>query len=385
MKKPFRTLALLSAAASVAGGIFFVTLEMASVVNGVARGASRLGADILVVPQGSDETAGPFLISGRPSLATLDRSVVDRVRAVAGIRAASPQYFFRSARTPCCAVADVLLAAFDPATDFTVTPWIAADGARPLHANAVLVGAALPLLPGDMITLYGTGLDVAATLEATGTDFIDRTVFLPFAAAYDIARRSQAGAGPKLVLSRDRISAVFVRVKAGTSPEKAAIFIEHAIPGVTALPASDIAGSLKKQLTLVSRTITGITAILWITSVLLIGIVFSLIVNERRREFGVLRALGATRGALFRMVMIEAALVCSAGGLAGLGISGAFLWGLGGRGTAVLGLPYRWPEPGFVAAAAGLCFVLVAASGIAAALYPVARALGRGADEMVSG
>ncbi|MFX8817310.1 FtsX-like permease family protein, partial [Acinetobacter baumannii] len=41
-------------------------------------------------------------------------------------------------------------------------------------------------------------------------------------------------------------------------------------------------------------------------------------VYERTREFGVMRALGAKRGFIFRLVVLEALLLSSLGGLLGL-------------------------------------------------------------------
>jgi ABC-type antimicrobial peptide transport system permease subunit len=46
-------------------------------------------------------------------------------------------------------------------------------------------------------------------------------------------------------------------------------------------------------------------------------------VSERTREIGVLRALGASRGQIFRLFWTETVLVCLAGG--GLGVAAAVL------------------------------------------------------------
>jgi putative ABC transport system permease protein len=42
---------------------------------------------------------------------------------------------------------------------------------------------------------------------------------------------------------------------------------------------------------------------------------------ERRREIAILRALGAGRGRVFRTVLLEAALLCAAGAVAGLALA----------------------------------------------------------------
>jgi putative ABC transport system permease protein len=52
----------------------------------------------------------------------------------------------------------------------------------------------------------------------------------------------------------------------------------------------------------------------------MIALVFTMAANERRRELGVLRAMGATRTFVFRSLLTEAGLLAMAGGLAGIGL-----------------------------------------------------------------
>jgi putative ABC transport system permease protein len=50
-------------------------------------------------------------------------------------------------------------------------------------------------------------------------------------------------------------------------------------------------------------------------------LVFSMAANERRRELGVLRALGATRSFVFRVLLSEAGLLALYGGVAGAALT----------------------------------------------------------------
>jgi putative ABC transport system permease protein len=49
-----------------------------------------------------------------------------------------------------------------------------------------------------------------------------------------------------------------------------------------------------------------------------LAVVFAGSVHERKKEFAVLRILGATRGKLAALVLCESALACVAGGAAGI-------------------------------------------------------------------
>lgn len=372
-RKPFRTIALILAVTVVTATLFAATLGTKSVLNSLELGVARLGADVIVVPAGYEETVKTVIIAGEPSFFSMEKSVLDRVRAVKGVERASPQYYFKSARYPCCDVLNVLLVAFDPATDFTLAPWMEQWNDRPFVMDDVLVGKEIPFMTGDIITLFGKQLNVAGSLESTGMDFIDHTVFMSFETAYEMARLSGARAQERLTIDTSRISSVMVRVRPDVSPRRAAVFIEYEIAGVKAVVAEEIIGSVKKQLFFLFRGILGISALLWLMAVVLMAIVFSVTVNERQRELGILRALGATRGALFATLMSEAGMISSIGGIAGVTAGGLVLYGVKNMIMSSLRLPYLWPSREFMFVTALLCFIVALVTGLLAAFTPIYR------------
>ena len=106
----------------------------------------------------------------------------------------------------------------------------------------------------------------------------------------------------------------------------------------------------------------------WAISVLMIGALFSMIVNERRRELGLLQAMGATRGFIFRLVMLEAVELTSLGGIIGLLIGGVFAI-LTGPVAGSLEIAYIWP--GVTLSVSSLLFSGASMlTGMVAALYP---------------
>jgi putative ABC transport system permease protein len=89
-------------------------------------------------------------------------------------------------------------------------------------------------------------------------------------------------------------------------------------------------------------------------------------VGERTSEIGLLRALGATRGAILAVFLGEAAALAAIGGVAGLAL------GLGVAGLLALALPaLPVHTPWFYAV---LAEVLAVAVGIAAGVLPARRA-----------
>jgi len=68
-----------------------------------------------------------------------------------------------------------------------------------------------------------------------------------------------------------------------------------------------------------------------------------MIVNERQREIGLLRAMGALRRQVFSLIMLEAVMITAAGGVLGLGIGAALLYSVKGLILEYLKLPYLLP------------------------------------------
>ena len=103
---------------------------------------------------------------------------------------------------------------------------------------------------------------------------------------------------------------------------------------------------------------------------------FVLIIRERTREFAVLRLVGASRGMLGWMVLLESALCGLLGGLIGVGAAALLLFPFVQLIESALKLPYLMPDAGKVLLLAGgtiLLSVTVAAFSSVAAAYRLSR------------
>jgi ABC-type antimicrobial peptide transport system permease subunit len=67
-------------------------------------------------------------------------------------------------------------------------------------------------------------------------------------------------------------------------------------------------------------------------------------VNERRREIGVLRALGATRGSVLRSLLTGAGVLALGGGITGIILSSLVLFFFRHRLVGVFGFPFPFPS-----------------------------------------
>ena len=113
-----------------------------------------------------------------------------------------------------------------------------------------------------------------------------------------------------------------------------------------------------------------ISVILWAIVLLIMAFAFSMIVNERRREIGLLRAMGAARGQLARVLLTEAGLLSSVGGAAGIALGFALLLSFRELMLHRLRLPYLFPTPADLALLTGGAVAIALLTGLLSALLP---------------
>jgi putative ABC transport system permease protein len=325
----------------------------------LARGArasldlvsARLGADIVVVPSGATTQVEAALLMGVPTRRWLPSAVVGQIRALPNVAAASPQLYLASlANASCCTVSNMFLVAFDPATDFTVQPWIREQvGASGLPIGGAVGGSLVAVPPGEKgLTLYGYPLDLKARLAPTGTN-LDRSIFLTFETARDMASRSVTAAAQPLEVPSDGVSAVMVKVADGSEARGVASLITDRVKGVTASVAPSMFGAFRDE---TGAVLSGLLAALAVTggfSLVFIALVSSMAAHDRRRELGVLRALGATRAGVVGLLVVQAAAVTAAGAATGAAVAAAGIYLFRDLIVRRSGIPLLFPAPGELA------------------------------------
>jgi len=373
-RKFIRSAVLLLLVAVVTGTLLGATIFISGMRNALKIGTYRLGADVLVVPEKNEAQAKAALLSGEPTSFYMDRAVYDAVKNVEGVRRASPQLFIKPASFTCCYNVDVFLVAFDPETDFTVTPWLQKNLKKPLVGNDVITGSSLPILKGDSLPFFGTMFNVLGTMEPTGMKFFDQSVFMTMDAAYLMAANSKTKSMQPIDLDRNRISAVMVQVQENFTPDRVAIRIEHNVEGVKAIASDEVVSNVRRQLAGLLKGILAISAVLWVLALLMMGFAFYMIVNERQRELGLLRAMGARRGQIFNLIVTEAVLISVTGGLFGIGVGFSLLLVFKDLIVKSLKLPYLLPSGGMLAELVFGAIIFSIVTGLLSSLLPAASA-----------
>jgi putative ABC transport system permease protein len=316
--------------------------------NGLELGIRRLGADLVAVPRGLENSLINTYITGNAALFYMDRALEQQISHLDWVERTSPQLFIKSlSNAQCCSAWNVFLIAFEPETDFTVKPWLSGNRNRKLRANEILVGAAINASPGSEIRFFGQKFTVAGTLDPSSMG-LDTTIFIPMQGAVRMIQESGEKAEKALIIRPDQISAILIKLKpesrGGLPVWKAAYEIEKAIPEVSVIQPSDMMLKVQKNLTGILRTLHTAGYAIWPVTALLIGLVFALAANERKSEIGLLRAIGATRSFIFLMIIGEALFISALGALTGIAVSSGLVLGFSRLIALSLEIPFNAPD-----------------------------------------
>jgi ABC-type transport system, involved in lipoprotein release, permease component len=341
-RRPFRTAALAVLVSILSFVLFSGSLISLSLKNGTDGLSKRLGADILVVPKGYEQKTENVLLRGDPSTFYMDAAWTEKIAAAKGVRAASPQLFVASLNADCCST-KVQIIGFDQKTDFTVEPWIKSALPGALSIDEVVVGADVAGKVGGKLRFFDRDYVIAAKMDSTGTGF-DTSVFMSFEAAERAKSDYTAKSGREL--PKNAVSSVTVLLEDGYSAGDVAENISGILDKnkISLIVSQKIMSSVSGNLRATVRFVTALAALLWVLSVLVLGIVFSAVLNERKREFGILRSLGATRKKLSFLVLWESGILSLLGGVLGMAISALFLFPFQTLIQRTISMPYLQPS-----------------------------------------
>ena len=170
---------------------------------------------------------------------------------------------------------------------------------------------------------------------------------------------------------KDSIGDLRARAAPGIEPERAAralvAWFKRRVPGIEfgAKTAEQLVRGMRRQSRLFTLLLAAVGTISLIVGAVGIMNVMLLSVSERRGEIGLRRAVGARRRDIRRQFLLESVLLCTAGGILGIGAGTAVAWGI----CAYAGWSF------FVSLSAALSGLAVATGvGVFSGLYPAHRA-----------
>ncbi len=352
------------------------TLLARSIKHSLQVGTKRLGADIVVVPGGKEMETQTAILLGKPvSGAWMPVENIGRIAQVEGVAKVSPQLFLQTLTgAACCSAWDMFMVAFDPKSDFTITPWLKEKLKQPLGSQDVIGGdwVIVPEATGKVM-IYGVEVNLVGKLEPTGMG-LDQTMFLTFNSAREIAKESVATAARPMEIPEGKISAVQVKVKGNYGIDEVAKRIMDKVPGTYAFASLELTRAIHRQTEGLFRMLFLGLTVVWVLAVILSGLVFSLMVNERRREIGLLRAIGANGRFIFKLFLIESGVLGLGGGLIGVVFAVVFVYLFRVYLMLSAEVPLLIPSLPSILGFMLACLVIALILALPALLYPAIRA-----------
>jgi putative ABC transport system permease protein len=368
-----RTVTLVAAVAVAAGAVFATSVVLRGIDQSLTRGLNKFGADLLIVPQNALVNMKTALLTGEPSSFYMPERVLAEARAISGAAKVSPQLFLTTADGTHCIVGNAFLVGIDPTTDFTVLPWLTNKFDRGFAPGDAVVGGNSPYELGDVLYFYGQYFVVYGKLDRTGIGLYDNAIFISIDRAYGLAEAAKKYQDvPPLGFRRGEVSAVLIQI-GNAAKANLLRFALARDPEIKVITAGNVITSVRQNVAVLFGGTLVLAAVLVIANILMIAAIFSSIVNERRRELGLLRAIGATRRAVFRLVEAEALVLTTLGGLLGIVVGALLLRAFVrtvGYNLELLNIPFLWPT---LAEMTGLAASVVSFSmlvGTVGAVYP---------------
>ena len=113
-QRTFALASLVGVCAAVLFGSFIIASSLKSGLSGMKE---RVGADLMIVPEGYERGFENVLLFGEPSFFYMDRSIEDQLSAIEGVEAVTSQFYLASASESCCDF-PVQIIGFEPESDF---------------------------------------------------------------------------------------------------------------------------------------------------------------------------------------------------------------------------------------------------------------------------
>ena len=368
LRKPFRSASLAFLTFALAFTLFTGSFLVKSLKEGLASLSNRLGADIIVVPQGYDSKIEGALLRGEPNNFYFELSALDVVRNIDGVEKASPQLFVATLSAGCCSF-PLQVIGLDFESDFCILPWLKQHVKFPLKDNQIIVGANIIGNYNSELKFFNQPFAIAGRLSKTGMGF-DNSVFMSVQNARRLIKEYERIMQHPASDNENLISSIMVRVKPGSDIMQTAQKIRSAFKGqqIYSLAAKNMMSNVASAIGSLSFYVYVLTLVLWILTFLVLFTVFSSIINERKKEFAMMRILGATKKKLISLAFTESLIISGGGAAAGSFLALCIVLLFNQAFSQAVKLPYLRPHALWICGLFVTVTLLVSAAGPVASL-----------------
>jgi putative ABC transport system permease protein len=371
-RRLFRNIATMACFAFIAGTILTAGFLVAGAQMSVQAGMDRLGADMIVIPYDPYARSSGVFLTGQTSTTYFSESVTTGVRSTPGVLRASPQVFIGTLTDQNWSKYSVQIMGFDPSTDFSVLPLMDSALKSDLTNDQVIVGQNIRGDSGSTIQVYGHELTIVGRLETTGFS-PDSSIYLNMAGAYALAADSSRN-GTNGTASVGQISAVLVKADKSIGIDPVIYYISSMNPGTLVYPMNALGRQVSDQLSTTTQSLYLTALSVIVVSMPLVALIATMGASERRREIGLMRAMGATQSKVFILFFVEAVLLAMIGGVIGVAVSSGGLAAFQVPISDSLNISFLWPSMMTVISQMSVALALAVGLAGMAAIWPAFRA-----------
>ena len=305
--------------------VFVMVMGIFQTVNqGLALSRERLGADAILMPKYSAAKGDDLLFTAIPENIYMPIEVVEQAKSLKGVAAMSPQFYCQTLALGCCDPGEeARIIGYDPETDFILKPYLDDEHKNGINQEQVIVGNAYEDedLVGMNYMILGRVFKVVSVLQPTGTG-MDSTFFMDWRTAQDMCLESE-------VLREnwtkkdphDFISVIMIKFEEGTDPDAFIRQVEDSGMECKVLLTGDTIADLQSQLEVTMKVMFALWAASLLIAVLSLIGRFNALAKERKKEIGLLRAIGLKKGQVFGLIIGETCTMALMGGVLGSGIA----------------------------------------------------------------
>ncbi len=343
-QKPLRSLGLILFVALFAFTLLAGSLTTLSLSRGLASLSDRLGADIMVIPQGQESTVDGILLKGSPSEFYLPKNTLEKLKDIDGIAKMTPQTYIATLSASCCSY-PVQIIGIEPTSDFLISPWLDNVIDRPLEVGECIVGSRVVGEPGERIKFFEKSYSIVGRLEQTGMGF-DASVFVNDKTSQAMAIDAQRIKKHPLVDDGDLISTIMIKVAPNYKPEDITrqINTQYAKDGIVSIYSKTFVNDISNNLQIIMQIVKTAIIVIWILAIIVLALVFAMILRERKKEFATLRILGAKKGQLNYLMLRESTVISFIGALIGIALGYLFVFFYGTQIADKMSIPFLSPS-----------------------------------------
>ena len=386
-RRPVRSWCMIFFVFMLAASLFLSTVLTDSLSDSLEKTTNRMGADVIVVPEEYEKDMVDSLFQGAISSFSFDKKWLDEISGVEGIAKASPQLYLKTLAAECCST-DVQLIAFDPETDFIISSWLEDDGIELPKKGEVIVGSKITPEKDGSIIFFEKSYVVKGQLEQTRSNY-DACVFMTYETAEEIVTSEKwVEAFGSSESAANMVSCLMIRAEEGADKSDIAIHINYRLSEDCPVRAYTMNGLLSGAMDTVNSMDNYSTILTVLISVLVIAAllcIFTITINERTKEFGILASLGAGSGKLAALVLSEGCMIGLAGGLIGVVFSVAALLIFGNTVVVLMDIPKLSTDLAYLLPLGLKCLALALAVSIVASLYSAWKVSRNNLDTLIKG